>query len=309
MEFSHISVLLEETIESLEIKPDGIYVDCTAGGGGHSGEIAKRLTSGRLISIDRDPDAIEVLNERLGKFENITVVHSNYSNLKEILESLGIEKVDGVLADLGVSSHQLDKGERGFSFHTDAPLDMRMSQEGMTAADYVNTLDERALSKVIFEYGEEKFARNIARAIVREREISPIETTVRLAEIIKNAIPAATRRTGGHPARKTFQSLRILTNQELTGLSETLDDMFECLKVGGRLSIITFHSLEDRMVKQRFNSFCEGCVCPPEFPVCVCGRKPKGKLVFKFKRAGEKELAENPRSRSATLRCIERLED
>lgn len=307
MDFSHITVLLEEAVDSLEIKSDGIYVDCTAGGGGHSEQIAKRLTTGRLIAFDQDPDAIEVLHERLDKYECVTIVHENFVNIKEVLNSLGIEKADGILADLGVSSHQFDKAERGFSVHNDAPLDMRMSQEGTTAADLVNSLDERELSSIIIKYGEEKFARNIARAIVKEREKEPIETTLQLAEIVKNAIPAAARRTGGHPARKTFQALRIEVNGELEKLNKALDDMFDCLSVGGRLSIITFHSLEDRMVKQRFNSFCEGCICPREFPICTCGRQPKGKLPFKNKRPSERELEANSRSRSATLRCVERL--
>lgn len=307
MEFSHITVLLEEAVESLDIKPGGIYVDCTAGGGGHSEQIAKRLTTGRLIAFDQDPDAIEVLHERLDKYECVTIVHENFVNIKEVLNSLGIEKADGILADLGVSSHQFDKAERGFSVHNDAPLDMRMSQEGTTAADLVNSLDERELSSIITKYGEEKFARNIARAIVKEREREPIKTTLQLAEIVKNAIPAAARRTGGHPARKTFQALRIEVNGELEKLNKALDDMFDCLSVGGKLSIITFHSLEDRMVKQRFNSFCEGCICPRDFPICTCGRQPKGKLAFKNKRPSERELEENPRSRSATLRCVERL--
>ncbi|MGN1419076.1 MAG: 16S rRNA (cytosine(1402)-N(4))-methyltransferase RsmH [Acutalibacteraceae bacterium] len=306
MEFSHKSVLLDETVESLDIKPDGIYVDCTAGGGGHSAQIAKKLKGGRLIAIDQDPDAIEILHERLDSFGCVTVIHDNFVHIKDILASLGIEKVDGILADLGVSSHQLDEAQRGFSFHSDAPLDMRMSQEGATAADLVNSLDERALAQIISKYGEEKFASRIAKSIVSERQKKPIETTLELAEIVKNAIPAAARRTGGHPARRTFQALRIEVNGELEKLSSALDDMFDCLDAGGRLSIITFHSLEDRMVKQRFAHFCEGCTCPPEFPVCVCGKTPRGKLVFKFKKATEQELEENPRSRSATLRSIER---
>lgn len=307
MEFTHKSVLLGETIESLNIKPDGIYVDCTAGGGGHSGEIAKRLESGRLIAIDQDPEAIEVLHERLGKFDCVTIVHDNFVNLKNILSSLEIENVDGILADLGVSSHQLDKGERGFSFHCDAPLDMRMSKEGLSAADLVNTLEEKELCRIIQKYGEEKFAPRIAKNIVSKRQAKPIETTLELAEIVKEAIPAAARRTGGHPARKTFQALRIEVNGELEKLSNSLDDMFDSLSVGGRLSIITFHSLEDRMVKQRFAHYCEGCICPPSFPICVCGKTPRGRLAFKFKKAGEKELEENPRSRSATLRTIEKI--
>lgn len=307
MEFSHKSVLLEESIDSLNIKSDGVYVDCTAGGGGHSSEIAKRLNGGLLIAIDQDPDAIEVLHERLDKFDCVKIVHDNFSNLKNILENSGVDKVDGILADLGVSSHQLDKAERGFSFHNDAPLDMRMSQQGLSAADLVNTLEERAIAQIISKYGEEKFARNIARSIVKERQTAPIETTLQLAEIVKNAIPAAARRSGGHPARKTFQALRIEVNGELDKLSASLDVMFESLNTGGRLSIITFHSLEDRMVKQNFAKHCEGCVCPPDFPICVCGRTPEGKLPFKFKKAGDRELEENARSRSATLRTIEKI--
>ncbi len=309
MEFSHKSVLLEETIQSLNIKSDGIYVDCTAGGGGHSLEIAKRLDSGLLVAIDQDPDAIEALHERLDAYPCVRIIHDNFSNLKKILEQQNIEKVDGILADLGVSSHQLDKAERGFSFHNDAPLDMRMSQEGPTAADLVNTLEEKALALIISRYGEERFARNIAKSIVKHRQIAPIETTLQLAEIVKNAIPAAARRTGGHPARKTFQALRIEVNGELDRLTSTLDVMFDSLCVGGRLSIITFHSLEDRIVKQNFLKHCEGCICPPDFPVCVCGRLPSGKLPFKFKKAGEKELDENVRSRSATLRTIEKIKE
>lgn len=310
MDFSHKSVLLDESIDALSIRPDGVYVDCTAGGGGHSREIAKRLSAnGRLICIDRDPDAITILRERLSGFQNVTVVHDNFFNLKKILSDLGIDGADGILADLGVSSFQLDKAERGFSFHNDAPLDMRMSKEGNTAADIVNTYDERQLSYIFRKYGEEKFAAGIAKAIVRERERKPIETTLELAEIVKSAIPAAKRRTGGHPARKVFQALRIEVNGELDRLSEAVGDMFDSLSGKGRLCIITFHSLEDRLVKQSFASFCSGCTCPPEFPVCVCGKKPSGSLVFKFKKPGEKELSENPRSRSATLRCIEKMGD
>ncbi|MCM1544703.1 MAG: 16S rRNA (cytosine(1402)-N(4))-methyltransferase RsmH [Ruminococcus sp.] len=308
MEFSHKSVLLDETVTSLNIKPDGIYVDCTAGGGGHSFQAAKKLSDGgRLIAIDQDPDAIEVLHERLDKLGCVTVVHDNFNHIRAILDSLGINKVDGIMADLGVSSHQLDTAERGFSFHNDAPLDMRMSQQGATAADLVNTLDEKQLAFIISRYGEEKFARNIARSIVKERQQAEITTTLQLAEIVKNAIPAAARRTGGHPARRTFQALRIEVNGELDKLSSALDDMFDCLDVGGRLSIITFHSLEDRMVKQRFAKFCEGCTCPPDFPICVCGKTPKGKLAFKYVKASEAELEENQRARSATLRCIEKI--
>lgn len=308
MEFEHKSVLLNETIDSLEIKKDGIYVDCTAGGGGHSKAILAHLgESGRLIAIDQDPDAIQILNERIGNDKRVTVVQANFSQLKAILKKLGVDGADGILADLGVSSHQLDTAERGFSVHNDAPLDMRMSQSGQTAADLVNKLGERELARIIQMYGEEKFARSIARNIVRERAIEPINSTLRLAEIVKYSIPAAARRTGGHPARKTFQALRIEVNGELEKLDAALDDMFDSLKVGGRLSVITFHSLEDRMVKKRFASFCESCTCPKEFPVCVCGKVQRGKLAFKFKTASDEELEANPRSRSATLRCIEKL--
>lgn len=308
MNFEHISVLLNETVDSLNVKKDGIYVDCTAGGGGHSKAVLARLgENGRLIAIDQDPDAIAVLKERFNGDKRVTVVQKNFSQLKEILSKLDIEYVDGVLADLGVSSHQLDTAERGFSVHNDAPLDMRMSQSGPTAADLVNKLGERELARIIQTYGEEKFARSIARNIVKERAIKPVDSTLRLAEIVKYSIPASARRSGGHPARRTFQALRIEVNGELDKLDATLDDMFDALKIGGRLSIITFHSLEDRMVKRRFAKFCEGCICPKEFPVCVCGRTPRGELPFKFITASDEELKNNPRSRSATLRAIEKL--
>ena len=303
--FHHIPVLFNETIESLDIKPDGIYVDCTSGGGGHSTAIAKRLTTGRLISIDRDPQAIATLNERLSAFECVTIVHDNFFNIKEILASLGISGVDGILADLGVSSHQLDEPSRGFSFHHDAPLDMRMSIEGMSAADVVNNLSQRELQKIIFDYGEEKFAPSISRAIVKAREQKPIETTFELSDIIKSAMPAAAKRDG-HPARRTFQAIRIYVNGELDGLSEAVGDMFDCLNEGGRVSVITFHSLEDRIVKQRFAPLSKGCTCPKNFPVCICGNKPRAK-VFKAVAPNEKELADNARSRSARLRTAEKL--
>ena len=310
MDFSHKSVLLDECIQALAIKPGGVYVDCTAGGGGHSRKILEALDgTGRLIAVDRDPDAISVLHERLGGYPNVTIVKDNFFNIKTILSDLGLDGADGILADLGVSSFQLDNAERGFSFHNDAPLDMRMSKEGKTAADVVNTYDERQLSFIFKKYGEEKFAASIAKAIVREREKKNIETTLELAEIVKSAIPAAARRTGGHPARRTFQALRIEVNGELDRLAEAAKDMFESLHKGGRLCVITFHSLEDRLIKQTFASLCQGCTCPPEFPVCVCGKKPKGELPFKFKKPTEKELSENQRSRSATLRCIERKEE
>lgn len=306
MEFVHKPVLFDETIDALNIKPDGIYFDGTSGGGGHSGAIASRITTGRLISVDQDPDAIEILNERLGKYPCVTVVRSNFCMIKQVLSEQSVSGVDGILLDLGVSSHQLDEGERGFSYKKDAPLDMRMSQEGTSAADLVNNLSEQELSKIIFTYGEEKFAKRIAAAIVRERKNGKIETTLQLAEIVKNAIPAATRREGGNPARRTFQALRIEVNGELDKLSKALDEMVECLNPGGRIAVITFHSLEDRIVKQRFAKWCSGCVCPPDFPVCVCGKKPLGYLPFKAKAPTEEELKINPRSRSARLRVFEK---
>ena len=303
--FHHIPVLFNESIDSLNIKPDGIYVDCTSGGGGHSTAIAKKLTTGRLISIDRDPQAIATLKERLGGFECVTLVHDNFFNIKSILANLGISGVDGVLADLGVSSHQLDEPTRGFSFHHDAPLDMRMSIEGMSAADVVNTLSQRELQKIIFDYGEEKFAPSISRAIVRARETKPIETTFELSDIIKSAMPAAAKRDG-HPARRTFQAIRIYVNGELDGLGDAVSDMFDCLNKGGRVSVITFHSLEDRIVKQQFVPLAKGCTCPKNFPVCICGNEPKAK-VFKAVAPAETELAQNSRSRSARLRTAEKL--
>ena len=306
MEFSHISVLLHPTVDALDIKPDGIYVDCTCGGAGHSKEILRRLSEkGRLIAIDQDPDAIEIIKQRIGDDKRVTVVHSNFSELKKILNELSIDSVDGVMADLGVSSHQFDTAERGFSVHNDAPLDMRMSQEGMSAADIVNTYSQQELTRIFRDYGEEKFASRIAKSIVSIRERERIETTLQLAEIIKQAIPAATRRTGGHPARRCFQALRLETNKELERLSDTLSDMFYSLNVGGRLSIITFHSLEDRMVKNKFKEYCTGCTCPPDFPVCVCGKKPRGRLLSRKPiEATREELELNPRSRSAKLRVI-----
>lgn len=306
MEFIHKPVLFDEAINALNIKPDGIYFDGTSGGGGHSGAIASRLTTGRLISVDQDPDAIEILHERLGKYPCVTVVKSNFCMIKQVLIEQSISKVDGILLDLGVSSHQLDEEERGFSYKKDAPLDMRMSQEGTTAADLVNNLSEQELSRIIFTYGEEKFAKRIAAAIVRERKNGKIETTLQLADIVKNAIPAATRREGGNPARRTFQALRIEVNGELDKLSKALDEMADCLNPGGRIAVITFHSLEDRIVKQRFAKWCSGCTCPPDFPVCVCGKKPLGHLPFKAKAPTEEELEENPRSRSARLRVFEK---
>ena len=307
MEFSHVSVLLFEAVSSLDIKKDGVYVDCTAGGGGHSAEILKRLENGRLFALDRDPEAIAALKERFKGDERVTVVQTEFENIRSVLASYGEEHADGVLADLGVSSHQLDTAERGFSFHNDAPLDMRMSKQGVSAADLVNSLSERELERIIRTNGEEKFSRSIARAIVRERQKKPVETTLELVDIIKSAMPEAAKRSPGHPARRTFQALRIEVNGELDRLESSLEEMFSSLCVGGRLSVITFHSLEDRIVKRKFASLCTGCTCPPSFPVCVCGKTPRGRLAFKSVLPGEQELEANPRSRSARLRSIEKL--
>lgn len=308
MEFKHIPVLFRESIDALDIKPDGLYADCTAGGGGHSNAILDRLSgNGRLVAIDRDPEAIETLTKRFEGRENVSIVNDNFFNIKSILSQFTDEGTDGILADLGVSSHQLDDAARGFSFHADAPLDMRMSMQGMSAADAVNSLSQRELQDIIYRYGEDKFAPRIAAGIVRARAEKPIETTLELAEIVKSSIPAAARREGGHPARRTFQALRIYVNGELDGLDRAIGDMFDSLKVGGRLAIITFHSLEDRAVKQTFASLCEGCICPPEFPVCVCGRKSRGRLPQKAAAPSKAELEENPRSRSARLRVIEKI--
>ncbi|HBL41663.1 MAG TPA: 16S rRNA (cytosine(1402)-N(4))-methyltransferase [Ruminococcaceae bacterium] len=307
MEFNHIPVLFHETIDALNINPAGITVDCTSGGGGHSAAVLERLSEkGRLICFDRDPDAIAVLQNRFGSDKPVTIVHENYSNISAVLHSLDIPAVDSVMADLGVSSYQLDEASRGFSFHHDAPLDMRMSKVGSTAADLVNTLPESALRKILFDYGEEKFAPRIAAAIVKQRQTEPILTTLQLAEVVSNAYPAAARR-GGHPARKTFQALRIEINGELADLPSAIRNMFHSLKPGGRLAIISFHSLEDKIVKNTFTSFTVGCTCPPEFPVCVCGKKPQGKICFKPKTAQASELDENQRSRSAKLRAIEKI--
>lgn len=306
MEFTHIPVLFHETIESLEIKPDGLYVDCTAGGGGHSGAILERLSkNGRLIAIDRDPEAIAVLQERIGTDARVRLVHDTFDNITQIL---GGERADGILADLGVSSHQLDTAERGFSFHKDAPLDMRMSKTGLSAQDVVNTYSEAALTHILREYGEEKFANRIAHNICAQRETAPIETTFQLIDVIKHSMPQKAMRDG-HPARRTFQAIRIEVNGELRQLDTALDDMFRCLQIGGILSVITFHSLEDRMVKQRFRTFVQGCTCPKDFPVCVCGNTPRGEILEKGKAPSEAELQENPRARSARLRSVRKLKD
>lgn len=304
----HRPVLFEETLAALAVNPEGVYVDGTAGGGGHSHAIASRLQGGRLIALDQDPDAIRQASARLQGLP-ATVVRSNFRYMDRVLRDLNITGVDGILLDIGVSSHQLDEPSRGFSYHADAPLDMRMSQEGTTAADLLRDLSEQELADIFFRFGEEKFSRAIARAVVRRRETQPLETTEELAELVKAAVPAAARRDG-HPARRVFQALRIAVNAELDCLSEALDIAFAQLKVGGRLAVITFHSLEDRIVKQRFAEFCKGCTCPPSFPVCVCGKQPAGKLILrKPVEASEQELAENPRSRSAKLRCIEKIRE
>lgn len=306
MEFHHVSVLLNECIEGLNIKPDGIYVDGTAGGAGHSVHIAEKLSEkGRLIAIDRDPDAVKTARERLAGYP-AQVVQANFADISEILRSMKIEKVDGILLDLGVSSHQLDTPERGFSYKFDAPLDMRMSQSGISAFDIVNSYSEEQLTKILFEYGEEKFSRKIAGNIVKSRNEKPVETTSELAEIIKMSIPARFKREK-NPCKKTFQAIRIAVNGELDSLSSGLDSAFECLAPKGRLAVITFHSLEDRLVKQKFAGWCKGCICPPEFPVCVCGRLPEAHLVNRKPiTAGDEELAVNNRSHSAKLRIAER---
>lgn len=303
MEFVHKSVLFDEAIKALDLNENKIIVDGTAGGGGHSGEIAKRAK--RVISIDQDPDAIAVLNERLGDKKNVTIVHDNYSNIKNIISNLNIEKIDGLLLDLGVSSFQLDTAERGFSFHKDAPLDMRMSKSGLSAYDVVNNYDERQLADIIYRYGEEKFSRRIAANIVKARAEKPIETTFELVDIIKSSMPQKAMRDA-HPARRTFQAIRIEVNAELDVLKSTLEDAFDVLAPGGRIAIITFHSLEDRIVKEQFAKWCQGCTCPKEFPVCVCGKKPKGK-TFKSISPSKEELEENPRARSSRLRIFEKF--
>ena len=306
-EFNHVPVLFRETVDSLNVTPGGVYVDCTAGGGGHAGAILEALgDTGLLIAVDRDPDAIENLKRRFAGKPNVKIVHDNYINIAAVVKAAGAGPVKGVLADLGVSSYQLDTPERGFSFHADAPLDMRMSREGKSAFDVVNGYTEAELRRILYAYGEEKFAPSVAKRIVAERAKAPIMTTLQLADIVKSGIPARARREGGHPARRSFQAIRIEVNGELEQLGQALENMFSVLDVGGVLSVITFHSLEDRTVKNKFKSFCEGCTCPPDFPVCVCGKTPRGRIRVKAS-PSEEELALNPRARSAKLRSIEKL--
>ena len=309
MEFSHYSVMLEECIAGLAIRPDGIYVDGTAGGAGHSCQIAKRLTDGKLFALDKDPDAVNIAEQRLAPYAQATVIQADFRDLCCTLKERGITGVDGILLDLGVSSYQLDTAERGFSYHQDAPLDMRMSKTGPSAQDRVNTYSTEDLSRIIREFGEEKYAWSIAKNIEKARAKAPITTTGQLAEIIRESMPYSARREK-NPAKKTFQAIRIAVNGELDALSQVLDQAFDFLNPGGRFAIITFHSLEDRMVKQKFADFAKGCTCPPDFPVCICGKKPRGTLVSRKPiTPTEKELAENRRSRSAKLRIVEKNQE
>ena len=307
MEFSHVPVLLNECLEGLAIDPAGTYLDGTAGGGGHSSEIARRLTTGRLISLDQDPDAVAAATERL-KGLPATVVRTNFRYARRALADLGVSAINGALLDLGVSSHQLDDGERGFSYRQDAPLDMRMSQSGPTAADLVNSESREELARILREYGEEPYAWAIAGRIVRQREQKPFATTLELADAIASALPPAVRRKDKNPSRRSFQAIRIAVNGEMDALSEGLDEIFDLLAPGGRFAIITFHSLEDRLVKNRFRQWATTCTCPPEYPVCVCGGKAKAKLITRKPiEAAPDELESNRRSRSAKLRVIEKL--
>lgn len=310
MDFKHVSVLLDETIAGLKIKPDGIYVDGTLGGGGHAYEVLKRLSrGGRLIGIDQDGEALKAAGERLKEFgEQVTLVRDNYCEIERILKDLNIEKVDGIVLDIGVSSYQLDNLERGFSYKSDAPLDMRMdTRQDLTAADVVNTYSENELFRVIRDYGEDKFAKNIAKHIVLARKDKPFETTQELSEVIKRAIPMKVQAKGGHPAKKTFQAIRIEVNRELTVLKESIDKMIERLNPGGRICIITFHSLEDRIVKTKFRENENPCTCPPDFPVCVCGKQSKGKVITRKPIIpSDNEIEVNKRAKSSKLRIFER---
>ncbi|MDD5794866.1 16S rRNA (cytosine(1402)-N(4))-methyltransferase RsmH [Clostridium sp. HCP1S3_B4] len=311
MEFKHVSVLLEECLEGLNIKENGVYVDCTLGGAGHSSEILKRISKDRgiLVGIDQDSDALKAARERLKDYKNVKYVHNNFYNIDDILENLNIDKVDGILMDLGVSSYQLDEGARGFSYMKDAKLDMRMNRDNdFSAYDVVNNYSLEDLHRIIKDYGEERFAKRIASFIVERRQEKPILTTLELADIIKSAIPAKMRREGPHPAKRTFQAIRIEVNSELKILNKTIEDGVNRLNKGGRMAIITFHSLEDRIVKLKFRELADPCTCPKEFPVCICGKKPLVKLVKRKPIEPSKEEVEtNPRSRSAKLRIIERI--
>jgi len=309
-DFHHVSVLLEECLDGLDIKPDGIYVDGTLGGAGHSSHIASRLTTGRLIGIDRDPVALKAAGERLAPYgENVTLVHSNFCRIADILDELNIEAVDGILLDLGVSSPQLDDGSRGFSYMVDAPLDMRMDSSDVTTAQtIVNTWSYEDIRRILFDYGEERYAPQIAAAICRARENAPISTTLELVDIIRSAMPASALREKQHPAKRSFQAIRIAVNDELGAVRKVMETVIPRLKKGGRLAIITFHSLEDRIVKNGMNDAARGCTCPPEFPVCICGKKPQVKILTRKPiTASSAELEQNPRSRSAKLRVCEKL--
>ena len=309
-EFHHVSVLLEECLDGLNIKPDGIYVDGTLGGAGHSSQIAKRLTTGRLIGIDRDPVALRAAGERLAPYaDRVTLVHSNFCEISQVLEDLGIDGVDGILLDLGVSSPQLDDGSRGFSYMADAPLDMRMNNEdSLSAYEVVNTWPQEELKRILYEYGEERYAPRIAEAICRRREEKEIATTLELVDVIRSAMPAAALREKQHPAKRSFQAIRIAVNDELGSVEKVMKDAIPALNPGGRLAVITFHSLEDRIVKNGMAEAAKGCTCPPRLPVCVCGNKPKVKLISRKPIvSGDEELERNPRARSAKLRVCEKL--
>ncbi|GLC32386.1 16S rRNA (cytosine(1402)-N(4))-methyltransferase RsmH [Clostridium omnivorum] len=310
MDFKHVSVLLNECIDALNIKEDGIYVDCTLGGAGHSSEIVKRLSpKGKLIGIDQDKNALEASKKRLAEYDNVIYVHNNFYNIKEVLDELNIEGVDGILMDLGVSSHQLDEGERGFSYMKDAPLDMRMNRDSnFSAYNVINNYSEEELTRVIRDFGEEKFARRIAKFIVDRRGEKPIETTYELVDIIKAAIPAKARREGPHPAKRTFQAIRIEVNNELGILDRAIEDGAAKLNKDGRIAVITFHSLEDRIIKNKYKQLENPCTCPKEFPVCICGKKPEIKIITRKPiEPSEIEVEENPRSRSAKLRVAEKI--
>ena len=310
MDFKHVSVLLEESVENLNINKDGVYVDCTMGGGGHSEKIVSQLSpKGKLIGIDRDTEALNASKKRLCESDNVEYVHDNFHNIKNVLSGLGVDCVDGIIADLGVSSYQLDNSERGFSYMENARLDMRMdATSDFDAYKLINTYSEEKLADIIFKYGEEKFSRKIAKIIAEKRSEKPIETTLELVDIIKRAIPEKFRQKGSHPAKRTFQAIRIEVNSELEPLSQAVEDMFDSLKKGGRLSIITFHSLEDRIVKSKFNELSQGCTCPPDFPICVCGKLPRGKVITRKPiLPTDSECEDNKRSKSAKLRIIEKL--